>query len=109
MRATALLILIAITCGAQVVTDPGWSIQQLPPGTPTDLRAVAAPDANTVIVVGASGTILRTADGGTTWTRLTSPTFANLNAVTFSDAKTGIAVGGAGTILRTEDSGASGP
>jgi uncharacterized protein (TIGR03437 family) len=106
MRATALLIL-SITCRAQVVTEPGWSIQHLPPGTPTDLRAVAAPDANTVVVVGASGTILRTTDDGTTWSRLASHTAATLHAVTFGDAKTGIAVGGAGTILRTEDGGAS--
>lgn len=92
---------------AQVVTDPGWTSQELPPGTPRDLLAVTALDANTVVVVGASGTILRTADGGATWTRLASPAGATLNAVTFSDARTGTAVGVAGTILRTEDGGAS--
>jgi uncharacterized protein (TIGR03437 family) len=107
MRTTALLISIAVICRAQAFADPGWTLQELPPGTPTDLRAVAAPDANTVVVVGGSGTILRTTDGGATWSRVDSPSTANLNAITFSDAKTGTAVGGLGTILRTEDGGAS--
>jgi uncharacterized protein (TIGR03437 family) len=90
---------------AQVVT--GWTSQELPPGTPKDLRAVAALDATTVVVVGASGTILRTTNGGATWTWLVSPTSATLNAVMFSDARTGTAVGIAGTILRTDDGGAN--
>jgi len=101
----AFLVLTSGIGLAQVIT--GWTSQELPPGTPNDLRAVAALDVNTVVVVGASGTILRTTDGGVTWTRLGSPTVATLNAVRFSDAKTGIAVGGAGTILRTDDGGAS--
>ena len=105
MRTMTLLVLSWGIGLAQVVT--GWTSQELPPDASKDLHAVTAVDANTVVVVGGSGTILRSADGGTTWSRVDSPSIANLNAVTFSDAKTGTAVGGVGTILRTEDGGAS--
>ena len=51
------------------------------------------------------GTILRTKDGGGTWTRLSSGTFAPLSGVSFVDAKVGTAVGGR-AVLRTNDGGA---
>jgi hypothetical protein len=63
-----LMIVIAAACRAQAATESGWTILQLPPGTLTDLRAVDVPAAN-VVVLGASGTILRTTDRGATCKR----------------------------------------
>ena len=59
----------------------------------------------TAVAVGALGTILRTTDGGDTWTPQSSGTTNFLNGVSFVDANTGTAVGGEGTILRTTDGG----
>jgi len=51
------------------------------------------------------GTILRTDDGGASWTPQSSRTTQGLSGVFTVDANTGIAVGIAGTILRTDDGG----
>ena len=47
----------------------------------------------TGFIVGEFGSILKTVDGGSTFTRLTSPVATTLFAVHFSDAKTGYASG----------------
>ena len=65
------------------------------------LLGVFFTDANNGIVVGRYGTILRTTDGGVTWTPEFSDTHSDLFGVFFSDADTGTVVGGEGTILRT--------
>ena len=62
-------------------------------------------DGTTGTSVGASGTILRTTDGGSTWGNQNSGTTSQLNEVVFTDANTGTAVGEGGTILRTTDGG----
>ena len=64
-------------------------------------------DVNTATVVGWNGTILRTTNGGTTWTSQSSGTTNFLYSVSFIDANTGVAVGHDGTILRTTDGGAN--
>lgn len=64
--------------------------------------------------VGDCGTILKTVDGGKSWTLRDAPTDANLYAVSFFDENYGLAVGGAvmpatragqGVVLRTIDGG----
>jgi photosystem II stability/assembly factor-like uncharacterized protein len=55
--------------------------------------------------VGYFGTVLKTTDGGKTWTRLGSGTDALLKSVDFLDDQYGWAVGLRGTIIHTEDSG----
>jgi photosystem II stability/assembly factor-like uncharacterized protein len=68
-------------------------------------------DDNTGSVVGSNGSILRTTDGGETWTPQTSGTEADLWDVFFISADTGWAVGGSlgsfgeGVILQTTDGG----
>ena len=54
---------------------------------------------------GYTGTIIKTTDGGTTWTPQNTGVTALLNAVTFIDATTGWVVGNHGTILHTRDGG----
>ena len=59
------------------------------------LHGVSFTDANNGTAVGSStGTILRTTNGGTTWTSQTSGTTNDLYGVSFTDANTGTAVGG---------------
>lgn len=52
------------------------------------------------------GTIIRTTDGGQTWTAQTAPGAQGLNGVAFVDADNGWAVGAGGTILHTTNGGA---
>ncbi len=88
-----------------------WTRQQLPPldsisglgpgpgGTDLraphweDLTSVSFPDARSGVVVGPGGTILSTADGGTTWQWRGDRRFGGLNEVTFADRQHGQAVG----------------
>jgi Uncharacterized protein related to plant photosystem II stability/assembly factor len=55
--------------------------------------------------VGASGTILRTTNGGTSWDTQTSGTTVPLHGVAFQNANIGTVVGNSGTILKTTDGG----
>jgi hypothetical protein len=76
-------------------------------GTARMLNGVSFTDPNTGTVVGDSGTILRTTNGGALWTTQLSGTLNRLNGVCFTDANTGTGVGDAGTILRTTNGGAT--
>jgi photosystem II stability/assembly factor-like uncharacterized protein len=69
-------------------------------------------DAHNGLVVGARGTMLRTTDGGVSWTRQTSGTTVDLRDVCYVGSDTAYVVGGEsfepyqeGTILRTTDGG----
>ena len=55
-------------------------------GVYTDLLAGSAPSAKVCWIVGVSGTILRTTDGGTHWTKLDSPVANDLTGVRATDA-----------------------
>ena len=69
----------------------GWYWQNpLPQGNP--LNAVAMLNAETVITVGDMGTVLKTSDGGMTWTSQPSGTTNHLRGLSFSDADVGTAV-----------------
>ncbi len=54
-------------------------------------------------VVGDTGVIASTSNGGASWTTLNSGTIARLNAVHMLDAITGYAVGQSGKIIKTTD------
>lgn len=75
----------------------------LPQGN--DLRGASFINGNTGTVVGYHGTIVRTTDGGNSWTIQSSGTTENLWAVSFTDTSNGTAVGEGGTILRTTNGG----
>jgi photosystem II stability/assembly factor-like uncharacterized protein len=96
-------------------TDNGgqsWT-RQVPAGgfasAPTaSLNDVFFVNERTGWVVGAAGTILKTTNGGTTWTQLASPTRSSLYAVFFLNETQGWASGGsdeAAVILYTADGG----
>src|SRR6266446_6688881 len=93
---------------ASKVTDgsSSWHWQNpLPQGN--NLRGTSFEDENTGTVDGEYGTIVRTTDGGHSWTVQVSGTTQSLWAVSFTDANNGTAVGEGGTILRTTDGGSS--
>jgi hypothetical protein len=69
------------------------------------MYGVAAIDPNTAFICGASGTIQKTTDGGTTWIGQTSGTTSTLFEIMFIDANNGIAVGSSGKIIATTNGG----
>src|SRR5437016_3205604 len=82
-----------------------WHWQNpLPQGN--NLRGASFVDANNGTVVGEYGMIVRTTNGGNSWTIQTSGTTQTLWAVSFTDENHGTAVGEGGVIVRTTDGGA---
>ena len=62
-------------------------------GTYNDLVDVSFTDSNNGTAVGWYGTILRTTNGGNTWTSQSSGTSHDLLGVSFTDSNNGTAVG----------------
>lgn len=58
-------------------------------------------------IVGDSGLVLRTTDGGVTWSKQTSGTPYPLSRVALSAPDTGTAVGALGVVIRTTNGGAT--
>jgi photosystem II stability/assembly factor-like uncharacterized protein len=79
-----------------------WVAQTSP--QPGAFRGVFAIDQNTAVAVGDGGLIIKTVDGGATWTELTSGTIQSLFSVCFTSAANGWAVGQR-IILRTVNGG----
>jgi hypothetical protein len=63
-------------------------------------------NATTGWAVGSSGVVLKTVNGGVSWTAST-PAALNLNSVRFLNANVGFAVGASGVVLKTTNGGAS--
>lgn len=57
------------------------------------------------LICGWQGTIMRSTDGGQTWSKAQVPTEGDLNSIAILDASTAIAVGSSGNILRSIDGG----
>ena len=76
------------------------------PKTTGTLYSVSAPTAMFQIAVGSSGTAVRTADGGATWTAV-SPGAETLRGVFAVSASEIYSVGSFGTIYKSSDGGAS--
>jgi photosystem II stability/assembly factor-like uncharacterized protein len=101
---------LAVLAGATVLAaQPAWLPQAS--GVTARLRGVSAVSDRVVWASGSGNTILRTEDGGTTWTRLESPTpdkldFRDIDAV---DERTAyvlsIGEGPASRIFKTTDAG----
>src|ERR1041385_7638746 len=77
-----------------------------------DLTKVKFVTSSVVVAVGNSGAILRSANGGSSWSPVSSPTPYALRGLCFSDANNGWAVGGGnftgtGTVIHTVNGGAS--
>src|SRR5690242_15030268 len=104
MKTAILALATALSCAfVAPVRATTWTVQTSP--TAVSLNGVASSDANTWIVVGDAGTIIRSTDGGFNWSVVTSPVADQLHAVAFRDTL-GLAVGVGGRVLRSTDRGA---
>jgi photosystem II stability/assembly factor-like uncharacterized protein len=95
-----------ITCGgsAELNANPKWVL--LNSGTSNNLNSVYFTNSDTGYAVGGSGSgiILKTINGGDTWTA-TSIGMNGLSSVFFLNSDTGYVVGISGTILKTTNGG----
>ena len=93
------------------VVHADWSA--LNSSTTKEFSGISCPDARTCILVsgiylsGGSGGILKTTDGGETFTTQNSPTLNPLHAVSCSSTATCYATGDFGTLLKTSNGGES--
>lgn len=94
--------------GVASTSDAGvtWRQTTRTPAGSADLAALQFSDATTGWAAGSGGEIIRTSDGGSTWTAQASGTTADLHGVRFVDATNGWAVGGQGVIVNSTDGGA---
>lgn len=76
-------------------------------GTSQSLNAVTCLNLSNCIAVGNAGAIVRTQDGGNTWSLSSSNTTADLKAISCPSATTCYVTGGRGVILVTNDGGNS--
>src|SRR5208283_954319 len=101
---TFFIVLLVFT--SNLHSQSGWFWQNpLPQGN--TLSGVSFTDASTGTAVGDAGTILRTTNGGTSWTIQPSGTTNNLFGISFTGTSAGTAVGQYGAIFRTTNGGAS--
>lgn len=87
--------------------NPGFTNQSDADATSNTLRGVFFLDLNHGWAVGDNGTIIGTADGGTTWSSIPGGTTSHLRDVHFNDLNSGCVVGDGGLILVTTDGGVS--
>ena len=117
LLAAALLMLVvaAPASSAGFVTGDGtwqWA-NPSPQGNP--MKSVSFVNASTGWAAGGGGAILKTTDGGASWTAQVPASSCvgivtsgcNLNSVSFLDANNGLAVGDYGTIWKTANGGTS--
>lgn len=75
------------------------------------LKSAYFSDTTHGFIIGNSGVIKSTTDGGSSWTTIIPPVIRDFNSITFINADTGYIAGGnasgTGTILRTADGGAN--
>lgn len=101
-----LALLLACACISVANAQPSWEITHSGMND-VELLAVQMIDTQLAFVVGDSGTILRSNDGGVSWLAQESGTKLSLGSVSFSSTTVGTAVGDSGIILRTTDAGQS--
>jgi photosystem II stability/assembly factor-like uncharacterized protein len=105
-KSTLFILVFFILACVKLYSQPyGWFTQSS--GTSNNLNGVYFASATTGIIVGQSGTILRTTNGGTNWATVTSGTNVHLFAVHFINGNTGWVVGDVGVILRTTNGGST--
>lgn len=98
-----------ITVVEPIDEPDGWFLQN-PFPTADDLYDVAIIDDNTIVAIGPGGLIMKTDDGGDTWTYPQSGTTEGLNDVFFQSSSVGYIVGNnptgePGVMLKTTDGG----
>jgi photosystem II stability/assembly factor-like uncharacterized protein len=107
------LVSILVVAVGLTQTGPSFHWTPVPTGTTARLRGVSAVDDRVAWASGTNGTVIRTADGGLTWQRLTVPgaeklDFRDVDAVSAQEAFVlSIGPGEQSRIFRTSDAGAT--
>ncbi len=96
----SILILFFIT---EVNAQSGWLA--LNSTTPNNLNCIFFINENIGFAVGASGTFLRTSDGGSNWNNVSTGFSQDFNSVYFFDSNNGLICGSGGLIIATTDNG----
>ena len=111
MRRAIIAALAAATAASAFAQNPVIDTQDS--GVTVRLRGISAVDANTAWASGRQGTVLRTIDGGKTWSNVSVPDAKDLDFrdIEGFDANTAVALsigpGDASRVYRTEDGGKS--
>ena len=113
MKKLSFILAAMLVCGVmQAQLVEGW--QEIPTGVTENLFGVACLDKNEVIACGENGKILKTVDGGETWTVKFEKEGYDMIHVAFADAQVGYACGDScwwnsdnhkGVIVKTTDGG----
>jgi photosystem II stability/assembly factor-like uncharacterized protein len=98
---------VGATADSARVSAGAWTPETS--GTTGFLSGVSAVSPAVAYAVGQNATILRTINGGTTWTKLSTPLPGDeeVTDVDFVTSSTGYAIGAANAILKTTDGGAT--
>jgi len=105
------LTLIAMALGASTLAVSGWEWTPQTSGVSARLRGVSAVSDTVAWASGSGSTILRTEDGGLTWTKLPEPTpdrldYRDIDAISATTAYAlSIGNGAASRIFKTTDAG----
>ncbi len=97
----------ALASPAGAATARAWSRLADPFPSGVTLRCVATFGSSGVALLGSSGSVATSQDGGATWQIHTTPAGSTLQAIAFANAKDGFAAGPTGTILESTDGGAT--
>ena len=113
MKKLSIILAAMLVCGVmQAQLVEGW--QEIPTGVTENLFGVACLDKNDVIACGENGKILKTIDGGETWTVKFEKEGYDMIHVAFANAQVGYACGDScwwnndnhkGVIVKTTDGG----
>ncbi|MBS1517550.1 MAG: T9SS type A sorting domain-containing protein [Bacteroidetes bacterium] len=77
-------------------------------GVNTSVNSVFFTDANTGYICGDNGVLMKSIDGGVTWTNSnTGISNVKLNSISFKDAQNGVTVGNNGSVFVTSNGGSS--
>lgn len=102
MKIKLLLLLFTLSFGKFGYTQPWFSIES---GTSANLYSVDLIDTGIAIIVGASGTVLKMAEGGNSWDLINTGYSSDFNAVRMIDNDRIIIGGDGGLILHSADGG----
>lgn len=113
MKRHLLILAAMLVCGVmQAQLVEGW--QEMPTGVTENLFGVACLDKNEIVTCGENGKIMKTVDGGETWTVKFEKEGYDMIHVAFADAQVGYACGDScwwnsdnhkGVIVKTTDGG----
>lgn len=98
-----LSLIVLLVSGIEPARGQQWIVRSS--GVTADLMEVSFADTLTGVAVGTGGAIVRTTDGGATWSRVTSGTDHHLHGVAFATPDVVYADGDSGVVLRSSDRG----